>query len=82
MTVPQTRREARAAEAAALAAQPDDDELEASVQPAAPGALSTDTDSIAVARGSSVLFGRGLLYVVVWSMQLVVSSLISPCSRT
>ncbi|WIE70858.1 oligosaccharide flippase family protein [Curtobacterium sp. MCJR17_020] len=78
MTVPQTRREARAAEAAALAAQPDDDELEASVQPAAPGALSTDTDSIAVARGSSVLFGRGLLYVVVWSMQLVVSSLISP----
>lgn len=31
-----------------------------------------------VAEGSSRLFGRGLLYVVVWSMQLVVSSLISP----
>ena len=65
MTVPQTRREARAAEAAVE-------------QPASPGALSTDTGSTAVARGSSVLFGRGLLYVVVWSMQLVVSSLISP----
>ncbi|ARC57763.1 Putative mycofactocin biosynthesis glycosyltransferase MftF [Frondihabitans sp. 762G35] len=28
--------------------------------------------------GSSKLFGRGLLYVVVWSLQLVVSTLISP----
>ncbi|MGN8050889.1 lipopolysaccharide biosynthesis protein [Curtobacterium sp. 22159] len=61
MTVPQTRREALAAEGAA-----------------APGQVSPDTGSTAVRRGSSVLFGRGLLYVVVWSMQLVVSSLISP----
>ncbi|MGG7307479.1 lipopolysaccharide biosynthesis protein [Curtobacterium sp. AB451] len=37
-----------------------------------------DTGSTAVQKGASVLFGRGLLYVVVWSMQLVVSSLISP----
>ena len=39
---------------------------------------SLDTGSVAVRKGASVLFGRGLLYVVVWSMQLVVSSLISP----
>lgn len=38
----------------------------------------TDTGSTAVQKGASVLFGRGLLYVVVWSMQLVVSSLVSP----
>ncbi|PCN46590.1 polysaccharide biosynthesis protein [Curtobacterium sp. 'Ferrero'] len=45
----------------------------------APGSTSADTDDRATVRkGSSVLFGRGLLYVVVWSMQLVVSSLISP----
>lgn len=32
----------------------------------------------APADGGSRLFGRGLLYVVVWSLQLVVSTLISP----
>ncbi len=37
-----------------------------------------DGGAAAVRKGASVLFGRGLLYVVVWSMQLVVSSLISP----
>ncbi len=39
---------------------------------------STDTGSTAVRTGASALFGRGMLYVVVWSMQLVVSSLVSP----
>lgn len=38
----------------------------------------TSTGSTAVQRGASVLFGRGMLYVVIWSMQLVVSSLVSP----
>ncbi|WFR66461.1 oligosaccharide flippase family protein [Curtobacterium flaccumfaciens] len=42
------------------------------------GVATEETGSTAVRRGSSVLFGRGLLYVVVWSMQLVVSSLVSP----
>ncbi|WIB59008.1 oligosaccharide flippase family protein [Curtobacterium sp. MCLR17_007] len=73
---PQTRREARAAreaEASAVAVTPDPSEP--AVEPV-PEAL--DTGSVAVRKGSSVLFGRGLLYVVVWSMQLVVSSLISP----
>lgn len=50
--------------------------------------VKTDTASTAPATaagpaassddGGSKLFGRGLLYVVVWSLQLVVSSLISP----
>jgi len=44
----------------------------------APAEPSTDTGSTAVRRGASALFGRGMLYVVVWSMQLVVSSLVSP----
>ena len=48
----------------------------ARLAPVAPESL--DTGSVAVRKGASVLFGRGLLYVVVWSMQLVVSSLISP----
>lgn len=39
---------------------------------------SPDTGSSAVRTGASALFGRGMLYVVVWSMQLVVSSLVSP----
>ncbi|MFJ3382530.1 MULTISPECIES: oligosaccharide flippase family protein [unclassified Curtobacterium] len=65
---PQTRREARAAREAAAAVE----------SPVAPVPESIDTGSVAVRKGSSVLFGRGLLYVVVWSMQLVVSSLISP----
>jgi len=42
------------------------------------GPRHADTGSTAVQKGASALFGRGLLYVVVWSMQLVVSSLISP----
>ncbi|MFJ3034507.1 lipopolysaccharide biosynthesis protein [Curtobacterium pusillum] len=76
---PQTRREARAAREAADAA----DAVEAvqadeTVAPVAPVPESLDTGAVAVRKGSSVLFGRGLLYVVVWSMQLVVSSLISP----
>ncbi|MBF4615987.1 lipopolysaccharide biosynthesis protein [Curtobacterium sp. VKM Ac-1376] len=62
---PQTRREARAAR-------------EAEAAPVATVPESLDTGSVAVRKGASVLFGRGLLYVVVWSMQLVVSSLISP----
>ncbi|MBT2501645.1 lipopolysaccharide biosynthesis protein [Curtobacterium sp. ISL-83] len=33
---------------------------------------------VVVQKRATVLFSRGLLYVVVWSMQLVVSSLISP----
>ena len=73
---PQTRREARAAreaEASAVAVTPDPSE-----PPVAPVPEALDTGSVAVRKGSSVLFGRGLLYVVVWSMQLVVSSLISP----
>ena len=91
MTVPQTRREARAArEADALAADTAapaadtaalaaDTVLEVGIDPsAAPVPESMDTGSVAVRKGASVLFGRGLLYVVVWSMQLVVSSLISP----
>ncbi|WIB76271.1 oligosaccharide flippase family protein [Curtobacterium sp. MCPF17_002] len=52
--------------------------LEVADQAVAPVPESIDTGSVAVRKGSSVLFGRGLLYVVVWSMQLVVSSLISP----
>ncbi|PZF54947.1 lipopolysaccharide biosynthesis protein [Curtobacterium sp. MCSS17_008] len=44
----------------------------------AASAPATDTGSTAVQQGASVLFGRGMLYVVVWSMQLVVSSLVSP----
>ncbi|WP_420364907.1 oligosaccharide flippase family protein [Curtobacterium sp. L3-7] len=47
-------------------------------QPVTPVPESVDTGSVAVRKGANVLFGRGLLYVVVWSMQLVVSSLISP----
>lgn len=77
---PQTRREARAAreaaEAVGVTSAPD---TSAAVDTAAaPATESTDTGSTAVRKGSSALFGRGLLYVVVWSMQLVVSSLISP----
>ncbi|MCJ1716025.1 lipopolysaccharide biosynthesis protein [Curtobacterium sp. VKM Ac-2922] len=64
---PQTRREARAAREAVAARDA-----------VAPVPEALDTGSVAVRKGSSVLFGRGLLYVVVWSMQLVVSSLISP----
>ncbi|WIA98945.1 MULTISPECIES: oligosaccharide flippase family protein [unclassified Curtobacterium] len=107
MTLPQTRREARAAEgrvrpsssgplapatggtddgrealvtpATAVATDPADGR-EASVTPATSAAsdAAPGTGSSAVAKGSNALFGRGLLYVVVWSMQLVVSSLISP----
>jgi len=85
VTVPQTRREARhAAEAAAAAtastatatAAAEAGEAAAAVEAAAH--TVPDTGSTAVQKGASVLFGRGLMYVVVWSMQLVVSSLISP----
>ena len=76
---PQTRRQARlAAEAAAagtVAAAPAD--AAAPVDGAAP-ADEAAGQGTAVRKGASALFGRGLLYVVVWSMQLVVSSLISP----
>lgn len=74
---PQTRREARAAREAGFQA---DVEAQAALVAPAPGPADgpADTGSVAVRKGSSVLFGRGLLYVVVWSMQLVVSSLISP----
>ncbi|ROP60489.1 lipopolysaccharide biosynthesis protein [Curtobacterium sp. PhB115] len=73
MTVPpQTRREARAAREAADVSEVLSD------QPVAPAPESLDTGSVAVRKGANALFGRGLLYVVVWSMQLVVSSLISP----
>ncbi|WP_144765603.1 lipopolysaccharide biosynthesis protein [Curtobacterium sp. 9128] len=70
---PPTRRAARAAREraeAVAAATP--------VPAATSGSSATDTGSVTVRRGAGVLFGRGLLYVVVWSMQLVVSSLISP----
>ncbi|MGN6408277.1 MAG: lipopolysaccharide biosynthesis protein [Curtobacterium sp.] len=86
MTVPQTRREARHAAARATAPESavtaahatavESAEVLAAVE--ASGHAVPDTGSTAVQKGASVLFGRGLQYVVVWSMQLVVSSLISP----
>ncbi|MFJ2977242.1 lipopolysaccharide biosynthesis protein [Curtobacterium sp. NPDC087082] len=84
MTVPQTRREAR--HAAATPPDADSTSRKAAAVEAAEAAAAVeaaahtvpDTGSTAVQKGASVLFGRGLLYVVVWSMQLVVSSLISP----
>ncbi|OIH93345.1 lipopolysaccharide biosynthesis protein [Curtobacterium sp. MCBA15_001] len=85
---PQTRREARAAREAGevralttTAAVPAVDVAvaQSAADTAATGTVpSVDTGSVTVGKRSSVLFGRGLLYVVVWSMQLVVSSLISP----
>ncbi len=75
---PQTRREARAARDAAEAAADAARGAAESDDPVAPAPEPLDTGAVAVRKGSSVLFGRGLLYVVVWSMQLVVSSLISP----
>ncbi|GAA3337467.1 hypothetical protein GCM10017714_04630 [Curtobacterium pusillum] len=85
MTVPQPRREARAARAATEGARPSADGARpaeplttAAVSVSEPASEALDTGAVAVGKGASVLFGRGLLYVVVWSMQLVVSSLISP----
>ncbi|MCS5524631.1 oligosaccharide flippase family protein [Curtobacterium flaccumfaciens pv. oortii] len=73
---PQTRREARAAREAEAPAPIAREPI--APEATAPVPESLDTGSVAVRKGASVLFGRGLLYVVVWSMQLVVSSLISP----
>ncbi|MEK6311904.1 MAG: oligosaccharide flippase family protein [Curtobacterium sp.] len=89
---PTTRREAREARAAAAAAAgPAETARTAGTartaaatpstdasQPGTGNAPGTDTTTGTTRTVSSKLFGRGLLYVVVWSMQLVVSSLISP----
>ena len=82
---PQTRREARAAREAGAAREATTAHGDVTPDAIAPDGVApasvaqpTDTGSVTVRKGSSVLFGRGLLYVVVWSMQLIVSSLISP----
>ncbi|MFJ4219004.1 oligosaccharide flippase family protein [Curtobacterium luteum] len=76
---PTTRREARAAREAAAATAAAGTAV---AEPAAGTDTAAGTDPTpatgSTRKVSSVLFGRGLLYVVVWSMQLVVSSLISP----
>ncbi|WP_144712464.1 lipopolysaccharide biosynthesis protein [Curtobacterium pusillum] len=81
-TPPETRREGRHADVTktvddfAERSSPED-ERTAVQRPTRRSSADTGSTKTTEDR-SGVLFGRGLLYVVVWSMQLLVSSLISP----